>query len=144
MRPSARISQPRTFLPVTCLLSPYLPVPFPLFLRISSIKESLFLHFFTFFILHWNIFCIFAPAIRKECEDILLNNLTITTARNEQTFNIGTAPFGRRLPIFESGLWWAVRCMAKVCASFINNCLNYGRVYEEISLFVFIYALVHM
>ena len=41
-----------------------------------------------------------------ERKDILLNNLTITTARNEQTLNIGTVPtYGRSIPIFKSGLW---------------------------------------
>lgn len=68
MRAPARIWQDAVSLPVTCLLTPCLPVPFSLFLRISSIKESFFLHFCVFFIHHWNIFRIFAPAIRKECK----------------------------------------------------------------------------
>ena len=39
------------------------------------------------------ILCKFATAIRKERKDILLNTLSITTARkNEQIIIIGTAP----------------------------------------------------
>ena len=69
MRAPARIWQDAVSLPVRCRLSPCLPVPFSLFLRISSIKENPFSCIFcVFFIHHWNIFRIFAPAIRKECK----------------------------------------------------------------------------
>ena len=66
-----------------------------------------------------DIFRIFATAIRKERKDILLNRLSIATREEtSKTFNIGTAPSGRRLPIFESGLWRAESRMANVCASY--------------------------
>lgn len=68
MRAGVRIKRHTLSLPVTCRLAPCSPVPFPLFLRISSIKDSLFLHFLVLFIHHWNIFRIFVPAIRKECK----------------------------------------------------------------------------
>ena len=50
-------------------------------------------------------FCIFAPAFRKECKDILLNSLTITTREKSKLSLLGLFRYGRSFPIFESGLW---------------------------------------
>ena len=65
------------------------------------------------------------PCNPKGKQDILLNNLSIAIRVNEQNFQYwDCTPKGRRLPIFESGLWRAERCMANVCASFIRNNLK--------------------
>ena len=84
--------------------------PFPPFYHIIII-------FFLLFVSDWQKFCIFAIVFYKKCKDILLNRLSIATREEtSKTFNIGTAPSGRRLPIFESGLWRAESRMANVCA----------------------------
>ena len=61
--------------------------------------------FSLFFLLVSKLILIFAPAFSNECKDILLNSLSITTARNEQTSYIGTVPYGRSFPILGCGLW---------------------------------------
>ena len=43
------------------------------------------------------LFCIFTAAFSKECKDILLNSLSITTWVNEQTSFIGTVPLWAQL-----------------------------------------------
>ena len=65
----------------------------------ESCKFSLFFLFVSKLIL------IFAPAFSNECKDILLNSLSITTARNEQQLLLECPHYGRRPPIYSCGLW---------------------------------------
>ena len=103
--------------------------------KMDKISESC--KFSLFFLLVSKLILIFVPAFRNECKDILLNSLSITTARNEQTSYIGTVPYGRSFPILGCGLWWAERRMVRVCVFSLDGISWNSRIKSEIMLNIY-------
>jgi hypothetical protein len=57
-----------------------------------------------FFLLNPKYFTIFAPCFYETQRHIAQSSLN-HHLRNELIIKIGTAPYGRRLPVFDDGLW---------------------------------------
>ena len=77
-------------------------------------------------------------------QDILLNNLSITTwvkRANLQYWDCN--PLGRSFPIFEGGLWWAERCMANVCASCIQKHLKM-KIMKKIIILILLFVSINL